>query len=106
MLNIGVGRGWKIKTGDGCIANEEWIVVSSGRDRHTGNRTRWRSDTSIFRGSFSPVAILLYHPVTPRHAPDPRSILKTVPETKSSFSLFSLPSRRPHGTYSKFSKTV
>lgn len=82
------------------IANEEWIVVSSGRDRHTGNRTRWRSDTSIFRGSFSPVATLLYHPVTPLHSPDPRFVFKTVPETKSRLSLFSLPPRRPHGTQS------
>jgi len=82
------------------IANEEWIVVSSGRDRYTGNRTRWRSDTSIFRGSFSPVATLLYHPAIPRHAPDPRFVFKTVPETKSRLSLFSLPPRRPHGTQS------
>jgi len=82
------------------IANEEWIVVSSGRDRHTGNRTRWRSDTSIFRGSFSPVATLLYHPVTPLHSPDRRFVFKTVPETKSRLSLFSLPPRRPYGTQS------
>lgn len=65
--------------------------VLSGRDRHAGNRTRRRSDTSIFRGSFSPVASpLLRVP----HVPRPRSVFKTVPETKSRLSPFT--PRAPH----------
>lgn len=76
-------------------------MVSSGRDRHTGNRTRCRSDTSIFRGSFSPPPL---YPVPIR----PRIVFKTLPETKSRLSHpFTPPPRhrallhrRPRGTQS------
>lgn len=81
-------------------------MVSSGRDRHTGNRTRWRSDTSIFRGSFSPVATLLHPTVTPRPTRPTRvPSLKLYPKLNraflpSPFLRTTTPVRRPRGTQS------
>jgi len=86
----------------------ERTLVSSGHDRHTGNRTRWRSDTSIFRGSFSPVHTLL-HPYshTPQRARPARFVFKTVyPKLNRAFLSFPrtasqlAPVRHPRGTQS------
>jgi len=80
----------------------ERIVVSSGRDRHTGNRTRWRSDTSIFRGSFSPVATLFYTRSHLATRPSRVPSLKLYPKLNRAFlpCPYRTSTHRPRGTQS------